>query len=133
MHVYLDNHTTTKPSDGAIDAMSRALKEQWATPAAPHALGQRLLPTMGELYDKIYSLLGARSSDNFVLVSSGAEAVNHVVQAAYLDIARETGRTHMITTNVDEAPVILAYERMQLLGCETTMAPFSTCVQKSLR
>ncbi len=121
--IYFDNHTTTKPSTAAIAAMQPFLEEKWGSPAAPHKMGQSLLPDLEKLYEPIYQLLGARSSDNFVFTSSGAEATNHVVQAAYLDIARETGRNHFITTSADEAPVIMAYERLELLGCETTLAP----------
>jgi cysteine desulfurase len=121
--IYFDNHTTTKPSAKAIAAMRPFLEEQWGVPAAPHRMGQALLPELERIYDPIYQLLGARSSDNFVFTSSGAEASNHVVQAAYLDIARETGRNHFVTTNTDEAAVIMAYERLELLGCKTTLAP----------
>ncbi len=121
LHAYLDNHTTTRPSAAAIEAMLPFLNDKWGLPSAPHSMGQELLRPMREAYESIYALLGASEFDSVVLTSSGTEAINHAVHAAYLDVARETGRNHFLTSEVDEAPVIMAYERLELLGCETGM------------
>lgn len=121
--IYLDNHTTTRPSPSSVLAMHPFLTEHWGVPTAPHAMGSALLGAMEEAYRAIYALLGAREEDAFIFTSSGTEAVNHVVWASYLDRARDFGRTHFITSAVDEAPIILALERLEQLGCETTLVP----------
>ncbi|MGE3954997.1 MAG: cysteine desulfurase family protein [Parachlamydiales bacterium] len=124
-HLYLDHHTTTPPSKRAIAAMVSLYESHWGNPAAPHPRGQELLPLIDQALGRVYRLLGARDSDNVILTSSGAEAVNHVVNAAYYELVREKGRDHFLTSVVDEAPVILSYERMETLGCKTTLIPIN--------
>lgn len=119
--IYLDNHQATKPTRASIKAMAPFLTELWGSPTAPHAMGEELLFAMNLAYDAIYALLGAKSSDSFIFTSSGAEAVNHVALATYLDRIRGTGRNHLLTSALDEAPIILAYERLAQLGCQTDM------------
>ncbi len=121
--LYLDHHTTTRPSKKAVAAMIPFYEEMWGIASAPHEKGQELLPHIDGALEKIYRLLGARNSDNVIFTSSGAEATNQVVNAAYYELVREKGRDHFLTTNVDEAPVILSYERMETLGCKTDLIP----------
>lgn len=97
--------------------------QKWGTPTAPHETGQQLLPAMREAYSRIYALLGAADEDTVLFTSSGAEGVNHVVLATYLDLTRETGLNHYVTSGCDEASVIMAMERLEHLGCSTTLVP----------
>jgi cysteine desulfurase len=121
--IYLDNQTITAPSARSVAAMQPYLTQKWGTPTAPHETGQQLLPAMREAYSRIYELLGAADEDTVIFTSSGAEAVNHLVLATYLDLTRETGLNHFVTSNCDEAPVIMAMERLEHLGCSTTLVP----------
>lgn len=130
--IYLDHHTTTRPSSAAVAAMTPYLLEQWGVSTAPHIMGQELLSGMERAYQSIYKLLGAQEYDSFVFTSSGAEAINHVVWAAYFDRARDQGRNHFITSAVDDAPTILAMERLQQLGCELTLVPIDSRGQVTL-
>lgn len=103
--------------------MAPYLERRWGNPTAPHAMGQELLPDIRAAYGQIYRLLGAADGDTVLFTSSGAEAVNHVVTSAYLDLTREAGLNHYITSLLDEAPVVMAYERLESLGCTSTMVP----------
>lgn len=76
-----------------------------------------------EAYTQIYAFVQACPGDHFVFTSSGAEAVNHAVFSAYLDIARKTGKNHFLCGELDEAPAILALTRLQELGCVFQMVP----------
>lgn len=76
-----------------------------------------------EALSALYALVQAKKGDHFIFTSSGAEGVNHVVLAAYLDITRKMGKNHFVCGSLDEAPAILAMSRLSELGCLHEMAP----------
>ena len=78
---------------------------------------------MREAYAALYALVEAKKADHFIFTSSGAEAVNHAVFAAYLDITRKTGKNHFVCGSIDEAPAIMSMSRCHELGCVHEMAP----------
>lgn len=119
--IYLDNSMTTRPSERAISKLLPFLSDKWGVPSAPHACGQELYPAMEDALKAIYSMIGAKEKDHFVFTSSGAEAVNHAIQAAYFDLTMHSGRNHFITSAIDEAPSIMAIGRLEELSCSGKM------------
>lgn len=119
---YLDNATTTRPSEHTIGAMLGYFSEQWGVPSQPHQMGQRLMPALEEAYRSLYALLGANEKDTIVITSSGTEAVNQVIQSVYYDVSRTTGKNHFVTASTDEAPAILTVGRLEQIGCVGKMA-----------
>lgn len=115
--IYLDNSMTTRPSDQAISKMLPYYTDMWGTPSAPHQMGQELYPAIEESYRSIYALIGAKENDDFILTSSGAEAINHVLMSAYHDVTLPTGKNQFITSNIDEAPAIMAIGRLEHMSC----------------
>lgn len=115
--IYLDNSTTTAPSELSISKMLPFLTEHWGIPSAPHQKGQELHAAITDSYKKLYQFMGAHEEDTFVFTSSGAEAVNHIISSVYRDITLTTGRNQFLTTAISEAPAILAIERLEPLGC----------------
>lgn len=115
--IYLDNSTTTRPSEKAISAMMPYWTTYWGIPSAPHQKGQELYPTLKEHFKTLYHFLGAHEEDQLILTSSGAEAVNHVVTSVYRDITIPTGKNHFLTSSMDEASAILAIGRLEAMGC----------------
>jgi cysteine desulfurase len=115
--IYLDNSMTTRPSERSISKMMPFYTERWGHPSAPHQKGQELYPAMTESFKAIYAMLGAKDEDDFVFTSSGAEAVNHVILAAYMDITIPTGKNQYIVSSIDEAPPIMAVSRLERFGC----------------
>lgn len=81
------------------------------------------LTSEAEAFAAIYALLEVDRNHHFIFTSSGAEAVNHAVFSAYLDITRKSGRNHFISASIDEAPAIMAMSRLSELGCVHEMAP----------
>src|SRR6202041_319399 len=65
----------------------------------------------------IYTLIDAKAVDNFVFTSSGTEAVNQVFQSVYHDVTRLTGKNQFITSNIEEAPAMMAIARLEELTC----------------
>lgn len=119
--IYLDNSMTTRPSERAISKLLPFLSDKWGVSSAPHACGQELYPAMEDALKAIYSMIGAKEKDHFVFTSSGAEAVNHAIQAAYFDLTMHSGRNHFITSAIDEAPAIMAIGRLEELSCSGKM------------
>jgi cysteine desulfurase len=91
--------------------------EIWGSPSSPHLGGQEPMPAITESYKAIYELLGAKEVDDFIFTSSGAEAVNQVILAAYFDQAMVNGKNQLITSHIDEAPAIMAIGRLEKLEC----------------
>ncbi len=121
--IYLDNNTTTRPSERAVAKMLPFLTERWGVPSAPHQRGQQLYPAIEEALRGIYALIGAKESDTVIFTSSGAEGINHVVTATYFDVTVHTGKNQFITSAIDEAPAIMAIGRLEQLSCLGKMVP----------
>lgn len=121
--IYLDNNTTTRPSDQAVAKMLPYLSEQWGIPSSPHLIGQQLIPAVEEALKGIYALIGAKVTDEVIFTSSGAEGINHVILSTYFDVTVHTGKNQFITSSIDEAPAIMAIGRLEQLSCIGKMAP----------
>lgn len=108
---------TTRPSQRSISKMMPFLTEKWGNPMSPHRKGHEIHSDLKEAYQAIYSLLGASEEDSFVFTSSGAEAINHVINSLYFDQTLQSGRNHFITSIIEEAPPIMAIGKLEKLSC----------------
>lgn len=124
--VYLDNSSTTKPSEKAISTMMPFLTHQWGIPSAPHYKGQELYPALIQSYKTLYEFLGAKEKDQFVFTSSGAEAINQVILSVYRGVTVQTGKNHYLTSSLDEAPAMMGMGKLEELGCVAQMIPASS-------
>jgi cysteine desulfurase len=115
--IYLDNSMTTRPSERAISKMMPFYTERWGHPSAPHQKGQEVYPAITESLQAVYDMVAANKNSSFVFTSSGAEAINHVILSAYTDITLPAGKNQFISSNIDEAPSIMALGRLERFGC----------------
>ncbi len=115
--IYLDNSTTTRPSEKAISAMMPFWTTYWGVPTTPHQKGQELYPFLAEYYKTLYTFIGAKETDQVILTSSGAEAVNHVISSVYRDVTLTTGKNQFLTSRADEASSMMAVSRLEPFGC----------------
>lgn len=120
--IYLDNSQTTAPSLPVTAKMFSFFSEKWGVFSQPHQRGQELVSSVEEAYRYLYQLFGAKEEDTVVFVSSGAEAVNQVIQSAYFDLTLPTGKNHFIVAKTDEAPALMATHRLEQAGCIATSA-----------
>ena len=121
--IYLDNNTTTHPSEQAVAKMLPFLTERWGVPSAPHLKGQQLLPAIEDALKGVYALIGATENDDVIFTSSSAEGVNQIILSTYFDVTVHTGKNQFITSVIDEAPAIMAIGRLEHLSCIGKMAP----------
>lgn len=120
--IYLDNHTVTRPSKKSLEAMLPFFKEHWGHAAAPHRMGQQLLPAVDEASAKILQALGAGSS-TFQFTSSGAESASQVLLSTYADVIRESGKNHFLTTGIEDSPILMSLKQLKKFDCHTKMLP----------
>lgn len=79
-----------------------------------------------ETHLALYSLVGASKHDHLIFTSSGAEAVNHTIFSAYLDITRSSGKNHFLCLNTDEMPTLMSFKRLEDLGACFQMIPVNS-------
>ncbi|MFI0435939.1 MAG: cysteine desulfurase family protein [Parachlamydiaceae bacterium] len=114
--IYLDNSSTARPSDKVINSMTPYWTTHWGLPLSPHQKGQELFPPLMQYYKMLYAFIGAQESDQVILTSSGAEAVNHVVSSVYRNVTMSTGKNHFLASQTDEAPAIMAMSHLEPFG-----------------
>jgi cysteine desulfurase len=115
--VYLDHHTASRPHAAAIDAMLNLMREHWGSSAAPHQMGQELVPYLNKSYQAILEVLGAKEGGPFHFFHSGNEAINHLYLSHHLEHVRSSGKNHLLTTSVEEASVLMSLKTLEELGC----------------
>jgi len=115
--IYLDNSMTTRPSLVAVSAMMPFLRDQWGVPSAPHAKGTELISVIERSYRSLYRLLGASEGDTVLLTSCGAESVNQVISSAYTEVTLPTGKNQFVTTQIEEAPILMAMNHLEKMSC----------------
>ncbi len=76
--------------------------------------------------DAILDALGASAGDRFYFFSSSADAINHLYLSHYFDHIRETGKNHLITSNMEELPCMMALKRLEELGCSGKILAVNT-------
>ncbi|MEN9654550.1 MAG: hypothetical protein RL235_662 [Chlamydiota bacterium] len=79
--------------------------------------------TLQQKRGAIDALLSCRSTDRFVFTTSGAEAISQTLFSAYLEVARLTGKTHFVTTAIEEAATLQMMQRLGGLGCTIHVVP----------
>jgi cysteine desulfurase len=115
--IYLDNSATTKPCNEAVEAMTKALVEDWANPSALYGFGIDAAYRMKEARAAVAKAMGAES-DRVFFTSGGTEADNWAV---YGTIKRFGKRgKHIITTAIEHHAVLNCMKDLELQGFEVT-------------
>ena len=81
MQAYLDNSATTRPTDGVIDAMARAMREDFYNPSSLYAPAMIPEKQMNLCRDKIRKALHAVDA-RVIFTSGGTEANNLAILGA---------------------------------------------------
>lgn len=114
---YLDNHTATRPLRSSVEAMFPFFRDHWGSTTAPHQMGQELFPHLNKFKDSLFESLGVGSEDDFYFFHSSGDAIHHLYLSHYFDNIRNSGRNHVLTTNIEEASVLMSLKRLEELGC----------------
>lgn len=121
VEIYLDNASCAKPSSRVISAMLPFFTDFWGSIDSPHQKGQQLYPFVESAYRDIYSLFGSNEKDTFVLTSSDAESVGHVLYSIYQTGTLCSGKNQFVTSPLEDAPLLTGLSRLEKNHCVTKM------------
>ena len=115
--IYLDNSATTKPCPEAVDAMHKAMTEDWANPSALYDFGIDAAHKLRAARSKVASALGAEPERVF-FTSGGTEADNWAITGTVKRFGKR-GR-HLITTAIEHHAVLNCFKELEAQGFEVT-------------
>ena len=115
--IYLDNSATTKPCKEAVEAMNRAMTENWGNPSALYGFGIDTAHTLRDARHKVAAALGAEP-DRVFFTSGGTEADNWAI----FSTAKRFGKKnkHIITTAIEHHAVLHCMKELETQGFEVT-------------
>ncbi len=113
--IYLDNAATTKPHPTVVDAMVRALTEDYGNPSSLHHKGVAAERIVTSAREAIAQSVGA-SPEEIIFTSGGTEANNLAIRGV---AALARGR-HLVTTTTEHSSVLAAFRALTEEGFELT-------------
>ena len=115
--IYLDNSATTKPCTEAVEAMTKALTEDWANPSALYGFGIDAAHQLKDARASVAKALGAEA-DRVFFTSGGTEADNWAIYGAVKRLGKR-GK-HIITTAIEHHAVLNCMKDLELQGYDVT-------------
>ncbi|MGM9548420.1 MAG: cysteine desulfurase family protein [Faecousia sp.] len=115
--IYLDNSATTKPCSEAVEAITKALTENWGNPSALYGFG---IDTARELRSARHTVAAAMGAepDRVFFTSGGTEADNWAI----FGTVRRMGKRgkHIITTAIEHHAILNCMKELEAQGFEVT-------------
>ena len=115
--IYLDNSATTKPCAEAVEAITKALTENWANPSALYAFGIDAAHRLRDARAALAKVMGAEA-DRVLFTSGGTEADNWAVFGTVKRLGKR-GK-HIITTAIEHHAVLHCMADLEAQGFEVT-------------
>lgn len=115
--IYFDNSATTKPCKEAVEAMTRALTEEWGNPSALYAFGMEAGKNLRTARRQTANALGAEP-DRVFFTSGGTEADNWAIFSS----AKRFGKKnkHIITTAIEHSAILNSLKELESQGYQVT-------------
>ena len=115
--IYLDNSATTKPCDEAVEAMTKALTENWGNPSALYNFGIDTARLLRTARSQVAAALGAEP-DRVFFTSGGTEADNWAI----FSTAKRYGKKnrHIITTAIEHHAILHCMKELEAQGFTVT-------------
>ena len=99
--IYLDNNATTRPADEVVEAMTRALREDWANPSSVHRPGQSVRRQVELARTSVAELVGCLDRE-VVFTSGGTESANLAIRGA---LGAQPTRRVLVTSRLEHSAV----------------------------
>lgn len=115
--IYLDNSATTKPCPEAVEAMTKALTENWGNPSALYNFGIDTARAMRAARHTAAAAMGAEP-DRVFFTSGGTEADNWAVFGTVKRLGKR-GK-HIITTAIEHHAILNCMKELEAQGYEVT-------------
>ena len=115
--IYLDNSATTKPCTQAVEAITKAMTENWGNPSALYNFGIDTARDLRAARHQAAAALGAEPERVF-FTSGGTEADNWAVFGTVKRMGKR-GR-HIITTAMEHHAILNCTKELESQGYEVT-------------
>ena len=115
--IYLDNSATTKPCPEAVEAMTKALTENWGNPSALYNFGIDTAKLLRQARHSVAAAIGAEPERVF-FTSGGTEADNWAVFGTVKRMGKR-GK-HIITTAMEHHAILNCMADLESRGFEVT-------------
>ena len=115
--IYLDNSATTRPCDDAVEAMTRALTQDWGNPSALYDFGINAARQLRIARHQVAAALGAEP-DRVFFTSCGTEADNWAIYGTVKRLGKR-GK-HIITTAMEHHAILNCMKDLEAQGYEVT-------------
>ena len=115
--IYLDNSATTKPCPEAVEAMTKALTENWGNPSALYQFGIDTARLLRQARYSVAAAMGAEPERVF-FTSGGTEADNWAVFGTVKRMGKR-GK-HIITTAMEHHAILNCMADLESRGFEVT-------------
>ena len=115
--IYLDNSATTKPCPQAVEAMAKAMTENWGNPSALYSFGIDAARLLRSARHQVAAAMGAEPERVF-FTSGGTEADNWAVMGTVKRMGKR-GR-HIVTTAMEHHAILNCMQELEAQGFEVT-------------
>ena len=115
--IYLDNSATTRPCDDAVEAMTRALTQDWGNPSALYDFGINAARQLRIARHQVAAAMGAEP-DRVFFTSCGTEADNWAIYGTVKRLGKR-GK-HIITTAMEHHAILNCMKDLEAQGYEVT-------------
>ena len=115
--IYLDNSATTRPCAEAVEAMAKAMTENWGNPSALYNFGIDTARQLKAARHTVAAAMGAEP-DRAFFTSGGTEADNWAI----FSTAKRYGKKnkHIITTAIEHHAILNCMKELESQGFEVT-------------
>lgn len=113
--IYLDHAATTKPSAGAVAAVTEALTSEWGNPSSLYEFGLRAEDILENTRDKAAELLGCDRKELY-FTSGGTEA-NVLAIFGTVEAKKRSGK-RIVTSAIEHASVYDSMTQLENQGFE---------------
>jgi cysteine desulfurase len=114
VRIYLDHNATTRPYPEVVEAVTRALRDDYGNASSVHAFGQRAKAALDEARGQVARLIDADASE-LVFTSGGTESDNFALRGA-AEAAEPGGRRHIITSGIEHEAVLNTLKTLERRG-----------------
>ena len=115
--IYLDNSATTQPCPEAVEAMTKALTENWGNPSSLYDFGIDTARALRSARSDVAAALGAEPERVF-FTSGGTEADNWAVFGTVKRLGKR-GR-HIVTTAIEHPAILNCMKDLEARGYDVT-------------
>jgi cysteine desulfurase len=121
VRIYFDHNATTPLHPAVLEAMTKALADDFGNASSVHAFGQKAKAHLDLARGRVARLIGAEPND-LVWTAGGTEADNFAVRGI-AEALEGRGRTHLVASAIEHEAVLNTCKHLARRGWTLTLLP----------